>query len=63
LARKNADLIYLNDVSHGKIFGSSETSGTILDKGGIVEEVENVSKNFLAHALINHAITKLDKLG
>jgi phosphopantothenoylcysteine decarboxylase/phosphopantothenate--cysteine ligase len=63
LSRKNADLIYLNDVSNGKIFGSSETSGTILDKGGIVEEVENVSKIFLAHALINHAITKLDKLG
>lgn len=63
LIRKNAELIYLNDVSDGKIFGSPHTSGFIIDKDGVLEEVKEVSKDFLAHALINHAITKLDKLG
>lgn len=63
LIRKNADLIYLNDVSDGKIFGSPHTSGFIIDKEGLLEEVDEVSKDILAHTLINHAITKLDKLG
>jgi phosphopantothenoylcysteine decarboxylase/phosphopantothenate--cysteine ligase len=63
LSRKGAELIYLNDVSDGKIFGSSQTSGFIIDKDGVLEEVKDVTKDFLAHSLINHAINKLDKLG
>jgi phosphopantothenoylcysteine decarboxylase/phosphopantothenate--cysteine ligase len=63
LSRKGAELIYLNDVSDGKIFGSSQTSGFIIDKDGVLEEVKDVTKDFLGHSLINHAINKLDKLG
>jgi phosphopantothenoylcysteine decarboxylase/phosphopantothenate--cysteine ligase len=63
MARKGAALIYLNDVSHGAIFGSDLTSGLIIDSTGVLEECTNISKENLAHALINHAISKSHKLG
>lgn len=63
MVRKNADLIYLNNVSNGAIFGSEETSGSIIDATGLLESFLNVSKENLAHALINHTISKSNKLG
>ena len=63
MARKNADLIYLNNVSNGAIFGSDKTSGSIIDETGLLESLRDVSKETLAHALINHAISKSNKLG
>jgi phosphopantothenoylcysteine decarboxylase/phosphopantothenate--cysteine ligase len=63
MARKGAALIYLNDVSHGAIFGSELTSGLIIDSTGVLEEYNDVSKENLAHALINQAISKSHKLG
>lgn len=62
MARKNADVIYLNNVSDGKIFGSVNTSGTIIDTSGILAEYSDISKENLAHALLNHAISKFNKL-
>jgi phosphopantothenoylcysteine decarboxylase/phosphopantothenate--cysteine ligase len=61
--RKAADLIYLNDVSEGAIFGSTHTSGSIIDDGGVVGVFTNVTKDFLADSLINHAIIHRNKLG
>lgn len=63
MSRKNADLIYLNNVSHGAIFGSDETTGSIIDSDGLCESFANISKESLAHFLINHAISKSNKLG
>ena len=63
LQRKRADLIYLNDVSQGKIFGSVATSGAIIDSSGIIEEFVDVSKTTLANALLNHALATFRKLG
>lgn len=63
MIRKNADLIYLNNVADGAIFGSDQTSGSIIDGSGIVESFKNISKENLAHSLINHAISKSNKLG
>lgn len=63
MARKNADLIYLNNVSNGAIFGSEMTSGSIIDATGLLESLSDISKENLAHALINHAISKSNKLG
>lgn len=63
MRRKGSDLIYLNNVSDGKIFGSPVTSGQIIDANGVVEEIVDLSKNDLAHALINHAISHFNKLG
>ena len=63
MLRKGADLIYLNDVSNGQIFGSLNTSGTIISDSGALEDVSDVSKEFLAHRLINHALSITHKLG
>jgi len=56
---KKLDLIYMNDVSGGAIFGSDQTSGSILDGSGIVEELAGVSKVTLAHKLLDLASDKL----
>ena len=56
MSRKGADLIYLNNVSGGAIFGESLTSGSIIDSSGLRETFTEISKEKLAHALINHAI-------
>ncbi len=63
MARKNADLVYLNNVSDGAIFGSEKTSGSIIDASGVLESFDDISKENLAHSLINHAISKSNKLG
>jgi phosphopantothenoylcysteine decarboxylase/phosphopantothenate--cysteine ligase len=63
MKRKSADVIYLNNVSDGKIFGSQETSGSIIDDNGVLAEFSNVSKETLAHELLNHALSKFNKLG
>jgi len=56
---KKLDLIYVNDVSGGAIFGSDETSGSIMDGSGVVEELAGVSKVTLAHKLLDLASHKL----
>jgi phosphopantothenoylcysteine decarboxylase/phosphopantothenate--cysteine ligase len=56
---KKLDLIYVNDVSGGAIFGSDQTSGSILDGNGVVEELAGVSKVTLAHKLLDLASHKL----
>jgi phosphopantothenoylcysteine decarboxylase/phosphopantothenate--cysteine ligase len=63
MERKGADVIYLNNVSGGRIFGSPNTSGQIIDSSGVVEEFSETSKDTVAHALINHALSKFNKLG
>lgn len=62
MLRKGADVIFLNDVSHGAIFGSENTSGWIIDSYSEIS-VELMSKNSLAHQLINSALQVADKLG
>ncbi len=63
LERKRADLIFLNNVSSGAIFGSTNTSGKILDNSGVIESTGEISKEKLANILINHAISISHKLG
>ena len=63
MKRKKADVIYLNNVSDGKIFGSQDTSGSIIDEQGVLAEFSDVSKETLAHELLNHALSKFNKLG
>jgi len=53
LARKGADLIYVNDVSSGKVFGSDMTSGAIITREGEVIPVGQVSKEMLADTLLD----------
>jgi phosphopantothenoylcysteine decarboxylase/phosphopantothenate--cysteine ligase len=63
MRRKGADLIYLNDVSDGAIFGRENTSGSIINSTGLLQQLSDVSKETLAHALINHTISEKNKLG
>jgi phosphopantothenoylcysteine decarboxylase/phosphopantothenate--cysteine ligase len=63
MKRKKADVIYLNNVSDGNIFGSQETSGLIIDSSGVLAEFTDVSKEIVAHELLNHALSKFNKLG
>lgn len=63
LHRKGAHLIYLNNISGGAIFGSSHTSGKIIDETGVIESFTDISKDKLAHSLINHALQRAHQLG
>jgi phosphopantothenoylcysteine decarboxylase/phosphopantothenate--cysteine ligase len=63
MARKGANVIYLNNVSGGAIFGSSHTSGSVIDASGVVQSFLDSPKEAVAHALLNHAITTRNKLG
>jgi phosphopantothenoylcysteine decarboxylase/phosphopantothenate--cysteine ligase len=63
MKRKGADVIYLNNVSGGAIFGENATSGSIIDESGLLESFTDISKEKLAHTLINHAIKYTYKLG
>jgi phosphopantothenoylcysteine decarboxylase / phosphopantothenate---cysteine ligase len=59
MSSKGADLIYLNNVSQGAIFGSNDTSGLLIDSNGEVVEVNNQSKDTLADLLLDRALNKL----
>ena len=61
MLRKGADLIFLNDVSNGDIFGSNETRGWLIDSDEVIE-VTNTSKKKLAHLLINQALHRAHQL-
>jgi phosphopantothenoylcysteine decarboxylase/phosphopantothenate--cysteine ligase len=59
LRRKNADILYLNDVSTGEIFNSETTQGQILISDGTVIEVAKTTKDTLANQLLTEAVHKL----
>ncbi|MDN5563606.1 MAG: bifunctional phosphopantothenoylcysteine decarboxylase/phosphopantothenate--cysteine ligase CoaBC [Luteococcus japonicus] len=52
LARKGCDLLVLNDVSGGKVFGQSSTHITVIDAQGAVAEVSG-SKSGAARAIVD----------
>ncbi len=56
---KGLDLIYVNDVSEGAIFGSEFTNGTILSKDEADVELKEISKVDLAHILLDLALKQL----
>ena len=56
---KNVDLLYVNDVSGGAIFGKDVTSGSIIDEGVVIESVNEIPKVTLAHKLLDLARNKL----
>ncbi len=57
---KGADLIFLNDVSNGAIFGEDKTSGILIDNDGKSIECKLQGKDTLADLILDSA---LDKLG
>jgi phosphopantothenoylcysteine decarboxylase/phosphopantothenate--cysteine ligase len=59
LASKSLDLIYVNDVSDGAVFGSESTQGIILDKNLDVIKVPLISKETLSVILLDKLVSKL----
>jgi phosphopantothenoylcysteine decarboxylase / phosphopantothenate---cysteine ligase len=59
LKRKGADLLFLNDVTDGAIFGSEETQGSLLDSDGEILSIEKQGKDTLADILLDRALIKL----
>jgi phosphopantothenoylcysteine decarboxylase/phosphopantothenate--cysteine ligase len=56
---KGLDLIYVNDVSGGAIFGKDKTMGTILTRNGAEIAVKETSKDTLANLLLDQAIRQI----
>ena len=59
LESKGLDVIYVNDVSGGAIFGQDTTMGTILVRNEADIAVKEVSKDALSNVLLDHAIRQL----
>ena len=59
LTAKSLDIIYVNDVSGGAIFGKDVTHGTILLRNGEEIALKEVSKDALADLLLDYAIRQL----
>ena len=56
---KGANILYLNDVSEGAIFGSDQTEGFILTGNGAHIQVPQTSKDTLAELLLDQALIQL----
>ena len=59
LISKSLDLIYVNDVSNGAVFGSDNTSGLIIDNNQNVIKVPEISKETLSEILLDQLASKL----
>ena len=59
LESKGIDVIYVNDVSGGAIFGQDQTMGTILLRNDADIAVKEVSKDALGNLLLDQAIRQL----
>jgi phosphopantothenoylcysteine decarboxylase / phosphopantothenate---cysteine ligase len=59
MKHKSSDLIYLNNVSNGEIFGADDTAGILIDSNGESIECKNQSKDTLADLLLDRALNKL----
>jgi len=59
LVSKSLDLIYVNNVSDGAVFGSANTQGLIIDKNHNVIKVPQISKDTLSDILLDQLVSKL----
>ncbi|MEI5674056.1 MULTISPECIES: bifunctional phosphopantothenoylcysteine decarboxylase/phosphopantothenate--cysteine ligase CoaBC [unclassified Nocardioides] len=59
LARKGCDLLVVNDVSGGAVFGSPDNEAVILAADGATVEVPRGTKSALAHVIWDQVATRL----
>ena len=59
LARKGCDLLVVNDVSGGRVFGSADTEAVVLDAAGEATEVPHGAKSALAHVVWDRVAARL----
>jgi phosphopantothenoylcysteine decarboxylase/phosphopantothenate--cysteine ligase len=60
LARKGCDLLVVNDVSGGKVFGSPENEAVVLDAAGEATHVPRGAKSALAHAIWDRVAARFE---
>ena len=60
LARKGCDLLVVNDVSSGQVFGQDDNEATLLGADGSVVEFARGPKSELAHAIWDAVVQRLD---
>ncbi len=60
LVRKGADLLYVNNVAQGAVFGSDSTTGALLSVDGSSEFFDNVSKHEVARRIVNGIAKRLE---
>ena len=59
LARKGCDLLVVNDVSGGAVFGSPDNEAVVLEADGSSTEVPRGSKGAVAHAIWDRVVARL----
>ena len=59
LARKGCDLLVVNDVSGGAVFGSTDNEAVILGVDGSATAVPHGSKNALAQVIVDHIVDRI----
>ena len=59
LARKGCDLLVVNDVSGGAVFGSADNEAVILGADGGAVEVPHGSKSALAHVIWDEVVRRV----
>jgi phosphopantothenoylcysteine decarboxylase/phosphopantothenate--cysteine ligase len=59
LARKGCDLLVVNDVSGGAVFGSTDNEAVILGADGSAVDVPHGSKGALAHLIWDQVVSRL----
>jgi phosphopantothenoylcysteine decarboxylase / phosphopantothenate---cysteine ligase len=60
LARKGCDLLVVNDVSGGAVFGSPENEAVVLDAAGEATSVPRGSKSALAHVIWDRVAARFE---
>ncbi|HEU5044716.1 MAG TPA: bifunctional phosphopantothenoylcysteine decarboxylase/phosphopantothenate--cysteine ligase CoaBC [Nocardioidaceae bacterium] len=60
LARKGCDLLVVNDVSGGAVFGSEHNEAVILDRSGAAVTVPRGSKQQLAHRIWDAVVSRFE---
>jgi phosphopantothenoylcysteine decarboxylase/phosphopantothenate--cysteine ligase len=63
LRAKNADFLYVNDVSGGAVFGEEVTSGLLLSMDAAPKAFHNVTKHEVAKEIVNSVSSKLGSHG
>ena len=58
LARKGCDLLVVNDVSGGAVFGSADNEAVVLGADGTSVEVPHGSKTALAHVIWDEVLRR-----
>jgi len=58
LARKGCDLLVVNDVTGGRVFGAADSEAVVLGSDGSATHVPRSTKTALAHVIWDHVLSR-----